>query len=54
MLGLGGACKFDAPLAAAFRKGLNDAGYVESQNVTVFRLLCHGCDLRSGMVADQV
>jgi putative tryptophan/tyrosine transport system substrate-binding protein len=25
----------DAPLAAAFRKGLNDAGYVESQNVTV-------------------
>ena len=25
----------DAPLAAAFRKGLNDAGYVEGQNVTV-------------------
>ena len=25
----------DAPLIAAFRKGLNDAGYVESQNVTV-------------------
>jgi ABC-type uncharacterized transport system substrate-binding protein len=25
----------DAPLAAAFRKGLNEAGYVESQNVTV-------------------
>ena len=25
----------DAPLAAAFRKGLNDAGYVEGQNVSV-------------------
>src|SRR5215468_9199395 len=25
----------DAPLAAAFRKGLNDAGYFEGQNVTV-------------------
>ena len=25
----------DAPLGAAFRKGLNEAGYVEGQNVTV-------------------
>ena len=25
----------DAPLAAAFRKGLNEAGYVEGQNLTV-------------------
>src|SRR5438094_5659470 len=25
----------DAPLAAAFRKGLNEIGYVEGQNVTV-------------------
>jgi len=25
----------DAPLGAAFRKGLNEAGYVEAQNITV-------------------
>jgi len=34
-VGFVNAGSFDAPLAAAFRKGLNDAGYVESQNVTV-------------------
>ena len=35
VVGFVNAGSFDAPLAAAFRKGLNDAGYVESQNVTV-------------------
>src|SRR5215469_4183361 len=35
VIGFVNAGSFDAPLAAAFRKGLNDAGYVESQNVTV-------------------
>ena len=35
VVGFVNAGSFDAPLAAAFREGLNDAGYVESQNVTV-------------------
>ena len=35
VIGFVNAGSFDAPLAAAFRKGLNDAGYVESQNLTV-------------------
>jgi len=35
VIGFVNAGSFDAPLAAAFRKGLNDAGYVESQNVAV-------------------
>src|SRR5499433_3298634 len=35
VIGFVNAGSFDAPLAAAFRKGLNDAGYVEGQNVTV-------------------
>ena len=35
VIGFVNAGSFDAPLAAAFREGLNDAGYVESQNVTV-------------------
>ena len=35
MVGFVHAGSSDAPLAAAFRKGLNDAGYVEGQNVSV-------------------
>ena len=31
----GGSLDASAARAAAFRKGLNEAGYVESQNVTV-------------------
>ena len=35
VVGFVNAGSFDAPLAAAFRKGLNESGYVEGQNVTV-------------------
>jgi ABC-type uncharacterized transport system substrate-binding protein len=35
VVGFVNAGSSDAPLAAAFRKGLNGAGYVEGQNVTV-------------------
>jgi putative ABC transport system substrate-binding protein len=35
VVGFVNAGSTDAPLAAAFRKGLNEAGYVEGQNVTV-------------------
>jgi putative ABC transport system substrate-binding protein len=35
MVGFVNAGSSDAPLAAAFRKGLNEAGYFEGQNVTV-------------------
>src|SRR6266540_5227346 len=35
VVGFVNAGSTDAPLAAAFRKGLNEAGYVEGHNVTV-------------------
>src|SRR6266566_1254861 len=35
VVGFVNAGSTDAPLAAAFRKGLNEAGYFEGQNVTV-------------------
>ena len=35
IVGFVNAGSSDAPLAAAFRKGLNESGYVEGQNVTV-------------------
>src|SRR2546429_806695 len=35
VVGFVNAGSSDAPLAAAFRKGLNESGYVEGQNVTV-------------------
>ena len=35
VVGFVNAGSFDAPLVAGFRKGLNEAGYIESQNVTV-------------------
>jgi hypothetical protein len=35
VVGFVNAGSSDPPLGAAFRKGLNEAGYVEGQNVTV-------------------
>ncbi len=44
-----------APVAAAFRKGLNETGYVEGQNVTVeYHYLEGQYDRLPGLVADLV
>jgi putative tryptophan/tyrosine transport system substrate-binding protein len=40
--------------AAAFRKGLNEAGYIEGQNVTVERHWVEGHDRQSALFADLV
>src|SRR3954470_16604135 len=45
----------DAPLAAAFRKGLNEAGYLEGQNVTVeYHWLEGQFDRLPSLIADFV
>src|SRR5262249_30191228 len=43
----------DAPLIAAVRQGLNEAGYVESQNITVeYHWLEGQCDRLPALMAD--
>ena len=51
----GGAAEADARFAAAFRKGLNEVGYVDSQNVTVeYHWLEGRYDSVPALVADLV
>src|SRR6266436_1978473 len=55
VVGFANAGSSDAPLAAAFRKGLNEAGYVEGQNVTVEYYWLEGkFDRLSALMADIV
>src|SRR5271157_4832855 len=50
-----GSADASAPRAAAFRKGLNEAGYVEGQNVTVeYHWLEGHYDRVPALVADLV
>jgi putative ABC transport system substrate-binding protein len=55
VIGFVNAGSTDAPLAAAFRKGLNEAGYVEGQNVTVeYHWLERQFDRLPALMADLV
>jgi putative ABC transport system substrate-binding protein len=55
IVGFVNAGSSDAPLAAAFRKGLNEAGYAEGQNVTVeYHWLEGQFDRLPALVADLV
>jgi putative tryptophan/tyrosine transport system substrate-binding protein len=55
VVGFVNAGSSDAPLAAAFRKGLNEAGYVEGQNVTVeYHWLEGHFDRLPGLIAELV
>ena len=55
VIGFVNAGSLDTPLATAFRKGLNEAGYVEGQNVTVEYLWLEGkFDRLPAVMADLV
>src|SRR5499425_2731640 len=55
VVGFVNAGSSDAPLAAAFRNGLNEVGYVEGQNVTVeYHWLEGQFDRLSALMADLV
>src|SRR5215831_4597238 len=55
VVGFANAGSSDPPLAAAFRKGLNEAGYLEGQNVTVeYNWLEGQFDRLAAVMADLV